>query len=181
GSDRVSNRLADVTSLRRGCGEMMCKLGEVRLGTRRVQRLQHVSHLPVEPQAACRRQIFVQRIADKRMREEVAPALRLSNDTSPNRFIENFKQPLSREFAHAFKHVDAEFPPDHSSDTEEAVALRRQKVQATDNRSPNAFGDCCAPGSDALSVFERSLLMEKPDDFHHEKRIAVRPPVYCLH
>ena len=175
GPDRVADRLVDVAAV--AClEEVVGELGHVRLGVRGVKSLEHLADLTVEARAAGGCQLFVERLADQRVGERVAAyrARHLRHHAGRHRLLEGFEEAIRREVGETLESVEPELAANHRRGGENAIALRRQVVEAAADHLAHALGDGDGPGVNVLGLLQTAVGDEQADDLVHEEGVALR-------
>jgi hypothetical protein len=155
------------------------QLRQARLELHRVECLGRLGDPAVQAQPAGGADLLVERLADQRVREAIAPRGRgkIADDPRALRLLEKLEHGVLRQLAHLREHGQLELAPDHRGDAEHAVALLGQRAEPSTHHLAHALGNLEAPRLDRLGALEPPVGLEQLHHLVHEEGIALRLPV----
>ena len=178
---RVSDRLVDVAP-RRGLAEVVGKLGEVRLGVRGVQVLQHLAHVPVDAHPLRGRQALEDDIPDESVREAHAAdrGRSFGHDTRGNGFVHDLQELVGTQSARPRERVEPELASEDGREGQGATASVGQEREPSTDHLPDPRRDRGSRHGCLARVLEAPFRDQETDHLAHEQRVALGPLLYGL-
>ena len=146
----------------------------MRLRIVRVQRLERLADVAVEPQPSRRRQLVVQRIPDEHVDEAEPPrrARGLGDDAAHDRLVEDVEEGVEIAFARPREGFQVELAPEHRREHKFAEARVGEVTQTAPDRVAHARRDR-DPGVDARDFVQPAFGRKQLQDLADEERVAV--------